>query len=359
MWISLGIWRSRLRWSEGFPVELKSVIVSRMQQRDQKYEAFNDRLNALSDEEISAREHEHFTQTARDFADVCDALKKSKCHYCQQPISYFVESKPYFHWLLKPNGFKKKHFPKLFEQTGFRRLNTYLRWIANSEKTLQNINDLKCESHNHKFIEESIKYREFEWSFSCAESDRAGHSGSRNGSMPHFHFQMRINGNAFIDYTDFHIPFTDYDHFSFAVEEGRFERLIAHRTFDAGMQTLFDANSDSERLVDSLRYTKDEENAALHTEFILMAEPGHTISGDEIAAMFEERERTGTSFGVLARKLKNVSVEAYVSAGPGVPEKAVRKSRGSSPEGNSGDTILNSNHPQAAIPSIKSTCTPS
>jgi hypothetical protein len=58
-----------------------------------------------------------------------------------------------------------------------------------------------------------------------------------------------------------------------------------------------------------------------------MAEPGHTISGDEIAAMFEERERTGTSFGILARNLKNVSVKAYVSAGPGVPEKAARKRR--------------------------------
>lgn len=293
-----------------------------MEQRDQKYDDLNARLNAMSDEEISAHEQEHFNRTAKDFSDVCEALKASKCHYCGQPIAYFVESKPCFHWLLKPKGFKKKHFPKLFEQMGFRRLNTYLRWIANSEMTLQNINDLECEKAESKFIEESIKYREFEWSFSCAASDKAGHANSKYGYMPHFHFQMRINGNPSIDYTDFHIPFTDFDEFSFAVEGGRFDRLMAHRTFDAGMQSLFDENSDPERLVDSLRYTKDEENAALHTEFILMAEPGHTISGDEIAAMFEERERTGKSLGVLARKLQNVSVEAYVT-----PVRACLKKR--------------------------------
>ena len=45
-------------------------------------------------------------------------------------------------------------------------LNPYLRWVANScSKPIQNINDLVVDKSPKKVIEETIRYKNLEWSF--------------------------------------------------------------------------------------------------------------------------------------------------------------------------------------------------
>ena len=59
----------------------------------------------------------------------------------------FVESKPCFHWFTYPTGIKKKFFKKYLENPiGFFQLDSYFRWLANTEKPIGNINDLKDET---------------------------------------------------------------------------------------------------------------------------------------------------------------------------------------------------------------------
>jgi hypothetical protein len=293
----------------------------------ERLEALNCKLNSMPAEEIQEQEKKQLEKTKLDFRNFCDALSQGRCHYCDQVLGHFSQWQPCYHWLLKPKGFKKKHFPILFEVMGFRQINTYLRWVANSEHRFQNINDLECEKSEGKFIEESIAYKKFEWSFSCSYIDRVGHSNSQAANFPHYHFQMRIDGMQFINYSDFHIPFSDYDEFSFAVEEGKIDRLRAQRTFDAGMQEVFAQEIATGNIFDSLQYTKDEENAAFNTEIILIADEGTYISGEEIARLFEEREQTGVSLAKLAKKLPNVSLKTYTTAGKGVPKIAARSKR--------------------------------
>ena len=72
-------------------------------------------------------------------------------------------------------------------------------------------NDLADEGAG-KLIELTIKYKTFEWSFSCAESDYLGHAtGVEESRRPHYHFQMRVNKQAFIRFNDFHVPFSEQD----------------------------------------------------------------------------------------------------------------------------------------------------
>jgi len=84
-------------------------------------------------------------------------------------------------------------------------------------------------------------------------------------------------------------------------------------------------NVTAEELVDHMRQAKNEEDAQLDVGIIIEADEGTTISGDDIADMMEERQRTGVSMAKLVQKLKNVKVQTIVSPGHGVPEIAARK----------------------------------
>jgi len=291
---------------------------------EKQIQQFNDKLNSTSLEELKETEEECQKENAINFQNFKEALGEGNCFYCKNPITHFSVKKPCLHWLLKPKGFKKKNFPILYKSESFRSLNTYLRWVANTEKVGQNINDLVEEQSSNKFIEETIRYKNLEWSFSCSKTDRHGHAESHKGDMPHFHFQMKVNSNVIINYNAFHIPFTDYDEFTFAVEAGKFDSLKSRRSFDAGMQTIFERMELDETFIDELHYAEDEATAAFNTGIFIEADEGHTISGDDIADLLEKRKRTGKSMAALAKTLPNVRTKTVVSPGAGVPEIAER-----------------------------------
>lgn len=291
---------------------------------DEKIKHFNDYLNNIPIEEFIAKGQEQAIKDDKEFQELKTALLEGRCNYCNNPLSHFSSKKPCFHWLLKPNGFKKRHFPLLYEQKSFHQLEAYLRWVANCDKPIKNINDLAEEKSSSKFIEETIRYKNIEWSFSCSYGDRAGHRNKHDGQMPHYHFQMKFDGNVIINYNGFHIPFDDYDEFSFAVKENRFDRLKAKHIHGAGMQSLFDHIS-PEEIVNNMRYSENKEDADLGVSIMVQADEGTTISGDDIADLIEERKRTGVSMAKLVQKLNNVSVQTIISPGPGVPEISARK----------------------------------
>lgn len=89
------------------------------------------------------------------------------------------------------------------------------------------------------------------------------------------------------------------------------------------MQGMFDRMNDEE-LIDSMVKADSEEDAQFHVSTLIMADEGTTISGDDIADLYEERKRTGASMAKLVRRLENVKVQSVISPGPGVPEIAAR-----------------------------------
>jgi len=62
---------------------------------------------------------------------------------------------------------------------------------------------------------------------------------------------------------------------------------------------------------------------------ILMAEEGKTISGDEIANIFEKSKQTKQPFVKLAKNITNAKpIRVVIEPGPGVSPIAGRKKRG-------------------------------
>lgn len=284
----------------------------------------NELLASYPPKELQTRAKEHNKQAREDFNKLKNALRKGNCSFCSQGITHFYKENPCFHWLLwQSKNLKKKHFYRLFEQRGFHRTSTYLRWVANCEKPFININDLVEEGKSTNIIDLTIRYKNLEWSFICSENDKQGHPGTEEGKNPHYHFQMKKDGHVVINYNGFHLPFTDYDNFCFAMTDGKFDKLRASDGKAAGIQTILD-NTAPEDIINNITHSDSEEDALFKNDILIEAEEGHTISGDEIADMIEEREKTGVPLAKLVEKLKNVRLTRIISPGPAVPEKSQR-----------------------------------
>jgi hypothetical protein len=134
---------------------------------------------------------------------------KGSCYLCLKPLASFSKKSPCLHWLLNPKGFKKKDFPAIAKRYGYFQIQSFLRWVANRDDFARNINDLPEEGTDGKLFEVTIKYKRLEWAFSCAESDYEGHATSQHAKHQHYHFQMRIDRRPFINYSDFHLPFSE------------------------------------------------------------------------------------------------------------------------------------------------------
>ena len=289
------------------------------------YKKFNEFLNSIPIEEFHKKNNEQLDKNAQDFKDLKDALSEGICNYCGNPISHFSDRKPCFHWFLKPNGFKTRHFPLLYKIKSYHNINPYLRWVANSDSPIRNINDLVEDKSPSKIIEETICYKNIEWSFSCSHGDYTGHKDKQEGKAPHYHFQMKVDGKIFIKYGQFHIPFSEYDQFCFAVSRGEFDRLKAGHVEGAGMQTFYENFTPEEILNFMTDAGENDSTAQFRTQTLVIADEGTTISGDDLADIFEEHKKTKVPLAKLIRQLKNVTAESYITPGPGVPEIAARK----------------------------------
>lgn len=93
------------------------------------------------------------------------------CYLRENPYASFSKKTPCPHWLLEPKGFKKKDFPSIAKRYGYFQIQSFLRWVANRDNFARNINDLPEEGTNGKLFEVTIKYKNFEWAFSCTESE--------------------------------------------------------------------------------------------------------------------------------------------------------------------------------------------
>jgi hypothetical protein len=283
-------------------------------------------FQTLSPEEINRLNLKTRRKAVKDHRKFIKALKKDKCYLCKGMLNEFVLETPCLHWLLRPSGFDKKHFPRVYQKFDFFQIQSYLRWIANTEIVAANINDLEEEKNPSKVIEYTIKFKNLEWSFSCGNGDLVGHTLAFGAARhPHYHFQMKIDDRPFIDYGDFHIPLTDEDLFNLTVTLGLVERAGFAAGYGGGMQDLL-SKAGPEKLLNVLRRADDDRNAAVEMSTFIEAEPGKGISGDEIALMFKKNKETGIPLAKLARELKNVGeVKTIISPGPRVPDQAGRK----------------------------------
>jgi hypothetical protein len=269
-------------------------------------------------------------QTEKDYKKFVSMFKAGQCSICGKPLKTFSAKTPCLHWLLRPKNFKKKHFPSLYKEYNYFRISAYVRWVASLETPLQNINDIREEHPGGKLIDFTARHKHITWSFSCGASDFGGHKTTKSGNFPHYHMQIKLNGNFFISYGDFHIPFHDDDLFDFELYEKHKDFAVHSYGPGAGMQELMGSEEGLEHIIDHSIPTANREEAAYGISTLVMGKEGEGISGDLINDAIKEAKETGkTIASVIREKLKDstANITTIVSPGDGVPETQQRSGR--------------------------------
>jgi hypothetical protein len=272
-----------------------------------------DKTNASQAEKVRA-EHAKFVEH----------FERGDCYVCERPLRSFFKATPCVHWLLRPKGFKKKDIEVVAQNFGYFQIQSFLRWVANQEGFARHINDLVAEGTGTKMFEVTIRYKDLEWSFSCAESDYFGHAKSQSARHPHYHFQMRDERRPFIDYNDFHLPFSKIDVIN--IEAMRTRPDIIKHGFQHG-EGMRDVLRDEtlEYIVEGSLGGRDlEVEGTFKLDTLLFADEGTKISGEDIWRAIEEARRDKVPIASRLKNIPNTSAKIMVTPGPGVVEQAPR-----------------------------------
>jgi hypothetical protein len=278
-------------------------------------------FESLTPDEIKKNNEKNYSEHIRQAAIFREGYKHDFCYLCGKPFKTISHSVPCIHWLLRRCKFKKKDFPRVFQIYSYHNIAAFLRWCANQEKFLSNINDLVEEKDGKKILSYSIRWKNIEWTFDCSISDYSGHPGT-GADFPHYHFQMRIDGNPFIDFSDFHIHFTDEDLFNLtAIHEKCLYQDFG--SIGAGMQEAI--NAPLEKVLELASSTENENEATYHFSTMIDASD-NPISGEEIWEIQQEANRTGKSFALIAqqRLQGRARVQTVISPAESIPAIASR-----------------------------------
>ncbi len=267
----------------------------------------------------------HRERVDGEYKRFTENLDKNLCYLCSFDFGFFSETSPCIHWLLRPVGFKKKYLYLVYEKYGYFQIQSYLRWLANSESPLKNINDLRDEMDEKKIIENTIKYKNYEWSFSCSEGDFKGHEGTYQGFMPHYHLQMKIDGKPFITFSDFHLPFNKNDFFYFDLQQGRIKN--AKHSFGRGMGLQdFAESMDPNTFLKNLD-PADTTDGIVKIQTLIEARDGDVISDEQLRELYKRSKETNTLMANLLQQFPRMDIKSVFIPGPTIPAMGKRKKR--------------------------------
>lgn len=285
-------------------------------------------IESIPQEEVERQTRLQEENNRRVYKDFIEELNNNKCFLCASQMDKFDETRPCFHWFTYPNGIKKKHFKNYLKNPiSFFHLDSYFRWLANTEKPIGNINDLKDETSRTSYLETTIKYKNIEWAFSIGYTDKEGHKNSYKGDMPHYHIQMKVDDRIFLKFNDFHIPFTAEDLFTIELREQAGDKVALGHSFGHGIGIIED--EENLRIIDkAMTVADDEETAPFNRQTLIEASEGQTISGELIQKAIEESKRTKEPIGrVLQKYLSDAKVITVITPGDGIPKMTKRSGK--------------------------------
>lgn len=283
-------------------------------------------LETLSAKDVAHGNEVNYRNAEAEYQRFLEHFGRESCYLCERPLMSFSKKSPCPHWLLKPKGFKKNDLPALAERYGFYQIQSFLRRVANQDGFAKNINDLPEEGTGTKLFEVTIKYKNLEWAFSCAESDYQGHATSQHAKHQHYHFQMRIDHRPFINYSDFHVPFSKMDVINIEAMRAIPRKMKQRFSFGEGMNAVLSEET-VEHIVSATIPGDEAVGAPFKLDTIAIAEEGKTISGDDLYEIVQEAKAKGITVASLIHKLPNARTQVIVTPGPSVVEQAPRTGR--------------------------------
>ncbi len=294
-------------------------------------EAFKKQTRKLSQEESLKHFDIQRAQYDKEHSEFIKQYEHKNCYLCGKHFKTLSKAEPCLHWLLRMCKFRKKDFPKLTEKFDFYQISAFLRWVANAECGVKNINNLDEECSDRKVFEITVKWKNVEWTLDCSKNDFEGHKGTRT-EFPHWHFQMRIDGKQFINFNDYHIRFSKDDQLKIVLEKDRDSGFIhSFGPGGLGMQEHMDRLAeDPDGFIANAMSTNNPVEGAVHLQsFVKGPEGGIPI--EKINQAMKMARETGKTlvhcFREVLRDDNEVSISTILSPSESVPEIAKRSER--------------------------------
>lgn len=278
-------------------------------------------LDNLTEDQINEINKKHHEENVRQVKAFKDGYQKEKCYLCGKDFKTISKEQPCLHWLLRRGKFKKNDFALIYKKFGYYNIAAFLRWCANEEKLLSNINDLESEKTERKLLSSTIKWKNIEWTFDCSENDAQGHKG-KHIDYPHYHFQMRIDSRPFINFNEFHVPFSEED---LAILGLRGSSKVVQNFGIAGSGMQDAVSVDPNKVIELSSPSKNEEDATYH--FSTMVDFGENpISGEELYEIQLEAEKEGKSLTYMLNKKMSAraKIQTIISPADSIPNIASR-----------------------------------
>lgn len=289
---------------------MKDIIESMSSWSESEINEFN-----LKSKESYDKEYEAFR----------NSFSKDECYLCGKSIKTSSHGNPCLHWLLRRCKFKKNQFTSLYEKYDYHQISSYLRWVANFEQPLKNVNDIELEKSDKVVFQSTIKWKNVEWTFECSPNDFIGHKG-KHIDFPHYHFQMKIDGNIFIKFNEFHLPLSPLDIEKIELHNDSNNKFShSYGAKGAGMQDIMKV--DFNKLYNDDTLTGGEFDSFVDKKTIIHDKSGKGISGEFIADVYAESEKSGIPFSKLIQEKLNseqASVQTIITAAEDVPKIAER-----------------------------------
>lgn len=258
-------------------------------------------------------------------------FNRGKCYFCCHSLNSFVKNDPCFHWLLLPDGIVKKDLINyLSSGISFYRLESYLRWVANVDFFIGNINDLEQDKPNNDFIIETIKYKNIEWTLHIGLTDLEGHERSAIANKPHYHIQILKNDKSYVKFNDVHIPLSDHDLFTFECSKQAGDIFKISHAYGEGISLLEEAARDGwlDKFDEISKNIDDPSKATIHRSTMISTLPGKKISSDLLADAIEESQKTKEPIGrILSRLDSELQIETILEPSENIPEMKKRSQR--------------------------------
>lgn len=258
---------------------------------------FTDFFKQIPVDIIQKQNEKYLDKTDEDFKKFGESLRVGRCSLCGNKIEE-ISDEPCLHWLINENIKKKQLKTLLNSNFGFFSLYSYLVWCANVEKPFVNINDLKNQIKPNRHFESTIKYKIWEWSICIGKSDYEGHGSMENSRRPHFHLQIKKDGQIFFKFKDAHITFTNTDLQFFAmIEQGI---MSFDPGYGAGLETLQEEDLQSQ-LPEWLNQSKNEETAHFRTQTLIDTQ---NLASEIFNEIMELHKETDMVIPAIIEKLK-------------------------------------------------------
>lgn len=131
-----------------------------MKTKPEDFQFFIDQLNNTNPDELKRGLQSDHEQSEAEYLLFTKSFSQGDCYLCSEKITRCDYNKPCVHWLLRTHKrIKKKHIEQALRTKDLFQIIAYLRWVANFEAKLKNVNDFEAyEERKDLVYQETIRY---------------------------------------------------------------------------------------------------------------------------------------------------------------------------------------------------------